>query len=146
MMIDFDDNLVSYKLDSAITKLNVLIDNISLFLDNPSWWTFGSPIRPPLSENSAVDLIYYFGISGGVVILILIVGFGLFGRYFKYDQTFLSGISSERLFFLIVFLLNFMQNSVWLPPISFLLGYMLMGNSFTVKRLADAESITVKMV
>lgn len=129
VLIDYDFFL--YKSESGSAKIGIFIENMSLFFDSPWMWLWGGREEALYSESTLIDFLYYFGLMGLFVLLALIL-IGLQNNSRVRGAGGRVAIYGSRHFFVVLILLLFLQNSVWLPPVCFLFGLVLARSSYRI--------------
>lgn len=118
----YDYDFLAYKFESFEVKVSVFLNNLSDFYNGFGSVLFGNRDAAFISESTLIDFIYYFGFPGLILFVILFV-FGVTGSSGCVD--FLDHKVSKLPLYITIFALLIVQNSVLLPPVSFLFGVML---------------------
>jgi hypothetical protein len=118
----YDYDYFDYKLESLGVKVSIFMSTFSVFFDGFLSILFGHRDPALLSESTLIDFIYYFGLPG-LIVLIFIVIFGVTGT--SGHRGLLGNKVSSAPPYIILFALLIVQNSVLIPPVSFLFGLIL---------------------
>jgi hypothetical protein len=118
----YDNDYLAYKFESATVKGSVFLSNLSDFYTGLGSILFGNRDAAFLSESTLIDVIYYFGLPGLILFVILFI-FGVTGPFGRVNS--LGHKVSNLTLYITIFILLIVQNSVLLPPVSFLFGVML---------------------
>jgi hypothetical protein len=118
----YDHDFLAYKLESSAVKSDIFLSNLSDFYNGFGSLLIGNRDAAFISESTLIDIIYYFGFPGLILFGILFV-FGVTGSSGSVNS--LGRKVSKLPLYITIVVLLMAQNSVLLPPVSFLFGVML---------------------
>jgi len=138
--LTFNSGYLEYKTESIAAKYIIFFDNLSYLFGNYTGLVFGLRGEAELSESTLIDFLYYFGFPGMVILLLLFSSGSLLASHSKPY----SGIRVQSWpIYIVLLTLLLVQNSVFLPPVSFIFGVLLSYSSTKVTNYYQLPSRSI---